>query len=116
MRSRKTLGVVALVGVAVAAVSFAVVDVTTSISRACQPVGPACAHEAIPVVAVAFAALGVLALAVGIVPAFIWIVDRARQERREEVEAAAGDPSPEDAEQHRRALDEDPEPPSEPSP
>ncbi|TPW76062.1 hypothetical protein [Schumannella soli] len=104
MPSRRTLGAVALSSLGTAAVSFAVVDVTTSISRGCADAAArACAHEAIPLAAIVFTALGFAAVAVGVVPAVLWIVSSVR---------AAHEPSDEEADDelvaddHRRALRE----------
>lgn len=79
MRFRTTLRVAALAGLAVGAVSFAVVDVTTSL-RACRPAGASCAHAPIPLIAIAFAALGVFALAVGVIAAVLSVVRAAEDE------------------------------------
>lgn len=99
MYSRKALGTVALSAFATAAVSFAVVDVSTSVSRGCASVADICAHEAVPIVAVTSAALGVLCLAVGVVPTILWIIASVHAAR------SHGEEFDEDtAEAHRRAL------------
>lgn len=100
MYSRKTLGTVALVALATAAVSFAVVDVSTSISAGCQTAGAACDHTGtVPIVAVTSAALGFLALGAGILPAVMWIVASV-QANRTQVDGS----DEEIAREHRRAL------------
>ena len=76
MHSTRVLGVVALVAILVAAVSFAVVDV--SISDGCAA-GPC--NNGIPVVAITFAALGGLAALVSVIPAVTWIVEAVRSAR-----------------------------------
>ena len=74
MNSRRVLGVVALCALATAAVSFAVVDMSTSVAKVCTDETAACAHAAVPMVAVAFTVLGFLAIAVGLFPAIGWII------------------------------------------
>ncbi len=76
MHSPRVLGIVALGAILVAAVSFAVVDV--SIAAACGDGG---CSAGIPPVAVSFAALGGLAALVSIIPAVTWIVDAIRHAR-----------------------------------
>ncbi len=99
MHSRKALGTVALSAFATAAVSFAVVDVSTSVSRSCASAVAACAHDAVPIVAVTSAALGVLCLTIGIVPTVLWIIASVHASR------SHGDDFDEHtAEAHRRAL------------
>jgi hypothetical protein len=102
--SRRTLGAVALSSLGTAAVSFAVVDVTTSISRGCADAAVrACAHEAIPVAAIVFTVLGFAAVAVGIVPAVLWIISSVRA-AHEQTDDEADDELV--ADDHRRALRE----------
>jgi hypothetical protein len=103
--SRQTLGTVALSSLAAAAVSFAIVDQSTSISRSCASAASACAHEAVPAVAIAFAVIGAVALVVGIVPAVMWLVLTIRSGHAPEEEH--GDDLEETAERHRRALNDD---------
>jgi hypothetical protein len=76
MHSSRVLGVVALAALVVAAISFAVVDVT--IADSCE--GTAC-NAGIPLIAITFAALGALAALVSIVPAVGWIVEAVRDAR-----------------------------------
>lgn len=76
MHSSRALGVVALSAILVAAVSFAVVDVT--IADGC---GAAPCNVGIPVVAITFTALGCLAALVSVIPAVGWIVEAIRNAR-----------------------------------
>ncbi len=76
MHSSRVLGVVALVAILVAAVSFAVVDVT--IADGCAN-GPC--NAGIPIVAITFAALGGLAALVSVIPAVSWMVEAIRTAR-----------------------------------
>ncbi|MGV3713308.1 hypothetical protein [Pseudolysinimonas sp.] len=76
MHSPRVLGVVALVAILVAAISFAVVDV--SIADGCAD---ATCNGGIPVVAITFAALGGLAALVSVIPAVTWIVEAIRNSR-----------------------------------
>jgi len=76
MHSSRVLGVIALSAILVAAVSFAVVDV--SIATGCGA-GPC--NFGIPVVAITFAALGCLAALVSVIPAVGWIVEAIRSAR-----------------------------------
>lgn len=77
MQSRRALGTLALISLVTAAVSFAIVDMTTTVAKTCAAaaaVGPACAHDAVPVVAVTFTVVGFLAVAVGLVPGIGWVL------------------------------------------
>ncbi|WP_309711384.1 hypothetical protein [Pseudolysinimonas sp.] len=76
MHSSRVLGVVALTAILVAAISFAVVDVT--IAGGC---GTAPCNSGIPIVAITFAALGCLAALVSVIPAVSWIVAAIRTAR-----------------------------------
>lgn len=82
MHSPRVLGVVALSAILVAAVSFAVVDV--SVSDGCGN-GPC--TSGIPVVAITFAALGAIAALVSVIPAVAWIVEAVRGARHSHPEA-----------------------------
>lgn len=84
MQSRRVLGTVALAALATAAASFAVVDVSTSLVRACSDPEGACAHPAVSMTAVVFTVLGFLAIAVGAIPAVGWVVSTLA--RRQELE------------------------------
>ncbi|MEO5534350.1 MAG: hypothetical protein ABIR17_04385 [Pseudolysinimonas sp.] len=81
MHSSRVLGVVALGAIVVAAISFAVVDVTAADSCATN----AC-NSGIPIVTITFAALGVLAALVSVIPAVTWIVDTIRSVRTQDHE------------------------------
>jgi hypothetical protein len=76
VHSPRMLGMVALAALLVAAISFAIVDVT--VGDRCA--GPDCG-AGIPIIAITFAALGVLAALVSIVPAVGWIVEAVRDAR-----------------------------------
>jgi hypothetical protein len=105
VHSRRTLGAVALGALAVAAVSFAVVDVSTSLGSRCAPGDDPCTApgaEIAPVVAVCAAALGGLALLAALVPAIMWITAAVRTTRHPD------DDELRDA--HRRALHGDDDP------
>ncbi len=81
MHSSRVLGVIALSAILVAAISFAVVDV--SIADGCGQ-GPC--NAGIPIVAITFAALGALAALVSIIPAVTWIVEAVRTARHSQPE------------------------------
>ena len=68
--------VIVLSAILVAAVSFAVVDV--SIADGC---GDGACNAGIPAVAITFAALGGLAVLVSVIPAVTWIVEAIRNAR-----------------------------------
>ena len=74
MHSRQVLGAVALGAIVVAAISFAVVDSSIAAANGCMGTPAPCDDQAVPVVAITFSILGVLALLVSIVPAVTWIV------------------------------------------
>ena len=74
MHSRHVLGAVALGAIVVAAISFAVVDASISAANGCMRTGP-CEDHAVPIVAVTFSVLGLMALLISIVPAVSWIVE-----------------------------------------
>lgn len=73
MRSRRALGGIALTAVIVAAVSFAVVDVSTSAASGCID-AVLCTERTLPPIAIVFAVIGSVALVAGIVPALTWLV------------------------------------------
>jgi hypothetical protein len=75
VHSRRVLGAVALGAIVVAAVSFGIVDVSIADANSCVGVSTACADQAVPPVAISFAALGVLALLVSVIPMVQWIVE-----------------------------------------
>lgn len=74
VHSRRVLGFVALGAVVTAAISFAVVDVSIARANGCVGSAVPCADTSVPVVAITFAALGVLSLLCSIVPAVTWFV------------------------------------------
>lgn len=88
MRSRHVLGAIALGAIVVAAISFAIADVAIA-SAPCAVGGARCAEVAPPLAAIAFAALGALALLVSVAPAVSWIVGVVQSTRHlpHEVEA-----------------------------
>ncbi len=73
MHSRHVLGAVALGAIVVAAISFAVVDASIAAANGCMGTPAPCDDRAVPIVAITFSALGVLALLVSILPAVTWI-------------------------------------------
>ncbi len=75
MHSRRVLGAVALGAIVIAAVSFGIVDVSIADASNCVGAAVACSDEAVPPIAVSFAALGALALLVSILPTVQWIVE-----------------------------------------
>jgi hypothetical protein len=74
VHSRQTLGAIALGAIVVAAISFAIVDSSIAAANGCMDSAAACQDDSVPVVAVTFAVLGMLALLSSIVPAVTWIV------------------------------------------
>ena len=74
MHSRHVLGAVALGAIVVAAISFAVVDSSIAAANGCMSSAP-CEDHAVPLVAVTFSILGMMALLISIVPAVTWIVE-----------------------------------------
>lgn len=75
MHSRRVLGAIALSAVVVAAISFGVVDVSIADANGCVGVSSVCLDHTVPPVAITFAALGVLALLVSILPMVKWIIE-----------------------------------------
>ncbi|AYF98891.1 hypothetical protein D7I47_11925 [Protaetiibacter intestinalis] len=74
------LGAIALIAIVVAAISFAVVDVSTSAANGCLDARTVCGEErTVPPIAVVCAAIGALALLGGIVPAILWLVQTVSQ-------------------------------------
>src|SRR5690606_19963901 len=74
MRSRGALGAVAIAAIVVAAVSFAVVDISTSAASGCLDVAGPCTDRTTPAIATTFAIVGGIALAGAVVPAVLWIL------------------------------------------
>lgn len=98
MHSTRVLGAVALVAILVAAISFAVVDVTIADGCGASP-----CNAGIPVISITFAALGGLAALVSVIPAVTWLVDAIRDARsphpdadREVARAHRARPAPSD--------------------
>ena len=81
MHSRRMLGAIALCAIVIAAISFTVVDISTSGASGCLGATAGCAERTVPVVAISFAALGIMALLVSILPAVGWIVEAVRETR-----------------------------------
>jgi hypothetical protein len=75
VHSRRLLGAVALTAIVIAAMSFGVVDVSIADANGCVGTVRACTDHTVPPIAIAFAALGVVALLASIVPTVQWIVD-----------------------------------------
>lgn len=75
MQSPRTLGIFALSAVILAAISFAVVDVSISSANGCLGVSAPCEDLSLPLPAILFAVLGTLALLASVVPAIRWFVD-----------------------------------------
>lgn len=65
----------------IAAVSFGIVDVSIADANDCVGSSVACSDETVPPVAITFAALGVLALLVSILPTVQWIVEAIQHSR-----------------------------------
>ena len=70
--SRRALGILALTAVVLAAISFAIVDVSIANANGCIGVSGPCADTAMPTVAVAFAIIGTLSLLISVLPAIRW--------------------------------------------
>ena len=75
MHSRQVLGAIALSAIVVAAISFAVVDASIASANGCMGTPSPCDDRSVPIVAITFSLLGVLALLVSILPAVTWIVE-----------------------------------------
>jgi hypothetical protein len=72
--ARRALGIFALCAVILAAISFAVVDVSIANANGCIGVSGPCADRSLPVVAVTFAIIGTLALLASVLPAINWFI------------------------------------------
>ncbi len=81
MRSRRALGAIAIAAVVVAAISFAVVDISTSASSGCLDTRTPCTERVTPTVATVFAIIGALALVMAVVPAVAWMVQSLSTQR-----------------------------------
>lgn len=74
MRSKRVLGAIALVAIVVAAISFAVVDVSTSAASGCLDSAAPCTDKQVPTVAIVAALIGAIALIAAVVPTVTWLV------------------------------------------
>ena len=74
MRSKRVLGAIALVAIVVAAISFAVVDVSTSAASGCLDSNAPCTGTVVPPVAVVCAIIGSIALIAAAIPTVTWLV------------------------------------------
>jgi hypothetical protein len=83
VQTRRALGIAALGAVVLAAICFAVVDVSIANANGCVGSADPCADRTIPVMAIWFAVVGTLALLVSILPAIHWFV-RAVQHRSDD--------------------------------
>jgi hypothetical protein len=72
--SRRALGIFALAAVILAAISFAVVDVSIANANGCLGVSGPCADTSMPFAATAFAIIGTFALLASVLPAISWFV------------------------------------------
>jgi hypothetical protein len=70
--SRRALGIFALTAVILAAISFAVVDVSIANANGCVGVSGPCADTRMPLQAIFFAILGTVALLLSVLPAIRW--------------------------------------------
>ncbi len=75
MRSRTVLGLIAFLAIIVAAISFAVVDISTSAAGVCLRASPSCAVGEDSARATVFAIVGAVALLGAVVPAVAWLVN-----------------------------------------
>ncbi len=74
MLSRRALGIFALVAVILAAISFAIVDVSIANANGCVGVSGPCADDTMPFVATIFASVGTVSLLLSVMPAINWFV------------------------------------------
>lgn len=74
MFSRRALGILALAAVVLAAISFAVVDVSIANANGCIGVSGPCPDTTMPWVATVFASIGTIALLASVLPAINWFV------------------------------------------
>lgn len=81
MRTRQVLGTIAIAGIVIAAISFAVVDVSTSAASGCPQTDDSCATHDAPQLAIVFAVIGAIALLASIIPAIAWIVTSVSAQR-----------------------------------
>lgn len=85
MRSRGALGAIAIAAIVVAAISFAVVDISTSAASGCLGAAGPCADDTTPGLATGFAIAGAVSLAIAVVVAVLWMLQDlgARREVRQ---------------------------------
>lgn len=74
MRSKRVLGAIAIIAIVVAAISFAVVDVSTSAASGCLDSAAPCTDKQVPTLAVIAAVIGAIALIAAVVPTVTWLV------------------------------------------
>lgn len=74
MRSIWALGAVAITATIVAAISFAVVDISTSAASGCLETRAPCTERTTPEIATVFAVVGIVALLVAVAAAVMWLV------------------------------------------
>lgn len=72
MFSRRALGIFALAAVVLAAISFAIVDVSIANVNDCIGVSGPCADTAMPTTALTFAIIGTVSLLLSVLPAISW--------------------------------------------
>jgi hypothetical protein len=72
--SRRALGIFALVAVILAAISFAIVDVSIASANDCVGVSGPCADDTMPFVATIFASIGTVSLLLSVMPAINWFI------------------------------------------
>jgi hypothetical protein len=72
--SRRALGIFALVAVILAAISFAIVDVSIANANGCVGVSGPCTDDTMPFVATIFASIGIVSLLLSVMPAINWFV------------------------------------------
>jgi len=93
VRSKWALGAIAITAIIVAAISFAVVDISTSAASGCLDTRAPCTERATPEIATVFAAIGGVALLVAVVAAITWIVrslTTKREVRQTDVDYSRG--------------------------
>jgi len=72
--SRRALGIFALTAVILAAISFAVVDVSIANANDCVGVSGPCSNDTMPFVATIFASIGTISLLLSVMPAINWFL------------------------------------------
>jgi len=72
--SRRALGIFALAAVVLAAISFAVVDVSIANANGCIGVSGPCPDTTMPWVATVFASIGTISLLASVLPAINWFI------------------------------------------